>query len=77
MFFNLPQNKTGVDFTDQMNAWAEQRVNQLAGEDLCGFIFKSKSPSSGMERVKVYDGNNIPHTIGVGLFARAFKTGFH
>ncbi len=72
----LVTNKTGVDFTDQMNEWAEQRVNQLAGEDLCGFIFKSKSPSSGMERVKVYDGNNIPHTIGVGLFARVFKNRF-
>jgi uncharacterized protein YbgA (DUF1722 family)/uncharacterized protein YbbK (DUF523 family) len=72
----LVTNKTGVDFTDQMNEWAKQRVNQLAGEDLCGFIFKSKSPSSGMERVKVYDGNNIPHTIGVGLFARVFKNQF-
>ena len=72
----LVTNKTGVDFTDQMNEWAKQRVNQLAGEDLCGFIFKSKSPSSGMERVKVYDGNNIPHTIGVGLFARIFKNQF-
>ena len=29
-----------------------------------------------MERVKVYDGNNMPHTIGVGLFARAFKNHF-
>ena len=29
-----------------------------------------------MERVKVYDGNNIPHTIGVGLFARVFKNQF-
>ena len=51
----LVTNKTGVDHTDRMTQWAEQRVNQLAGEDLCGFIFKSKSPSSGMERVKVYD----------------------
>lgn len=72
----LVTNKTGIDYTDQMNEWAEQRVNQLAQEDLCGFIFKSKSPSSGMERVKVYDGNNIPHTIGVGLFAKAFKKRF-
>jgi uncharacterized protein YbgA (DUF1722 family)/uncharacterized protein YbbK (DUF523 family) len=69
----LVTNKTGIDHTDRMNDWARQRVNQLAEEDLCGFIFKSKSPSSGMERVKVYDGNNMPHTIGVGLFARVFK----
>lgn len=72
----LVTNRTGVDYTDQMNEWARRRVNQLAEEDLCGFIFKSKSPSSGMERVKVYDANNMPHTIGTGLFARAFKDRF-
>ena len=72
----LVTNKTGVDHTDRMNEWAENRVNQLAEEDLCGFIFKSKSPSSGMERVKVYDKNKMPHAIGVGLFARAFKNRF-
>jgi uncharacterized protein YbgA (DUF1722 family)/uncharacterized protein YbbK (DUF523 family) len=72
----LVTNRTGVDYTDQMNAWARQRADQLAGEDLCGFIFKSKSPSSGMERVKVYDANNMPHTVGIGLFARIFKNRF-
>jgi len=73
---HLVTNKTGVDLTDQMNKWASNRVSQLAQENLCGFIFKSKSPSSGMERVKVYDKNNVPHAIGVGLFARAFKERF-
>ncbi len=72
----LVTNKTGVDHTDRMNEWADHKVNQLAQEDLCGFIFKSKSPSSGMERVKVYDKNNMPHTIGVGLFAKAFMNRF-
>jgi uncharacterized protein YbgA (DUF1722 family)/uncharacterized protein YbbK (DUF523 family) len=75
-FPRLVTNKTGVDLTDKMNDWAMSRVNQLAEEDLCGFIFKSKSPSSGMERVKVYDNNNVPRAIGVGLFARAFKERF-
>jgi len=36
------------------------RVAGLEQENLCGFIFKSKSPSSGMERVKVYDENGVP-----------------
>ncbi len=51
-------------------------MDQLAQENLCGFIFKNRSPSSGMERVKVYDKNNVPRAIGVGLFARAFKDRF-
>lgn len=39
--------------------------------DLSGYIFKSKSPTCGMERVKVYDaGSGIPAADGVGEFAR-------
>ncbi|MFW2364855.1 MAG: YbgA family protein [Desulforhopalus sp.] len=72
----LITNKTGTDHTDRMKAWAHARVEQLAQENLCGFIFKSKSPSSGMERVKVYDKNNVPRAAGVGLFARAFMSRF-
>ena len=38
--------------------------------DLCGYIFKAKSPSCGMERVKVYNlqGTPLPQQ-GVGVFA--------
>ena len=72
----LVTNKTGTDHTDEMNAWAHARTEQLAQENLCGFIFKSKSPSSGMERVKVYDKNSVPRAVGVGLFARAFMSRF-
>jgi len=72
----LVTNKTGRDLTERMQNWCRSRVEELAQEDLCGFIFKAKSPSSGMERVKVYDANNIPRAAGVGLFARAFKTRF-
>jgi len=72
----LVANKSATDHSDRMNEWAKNRVAQLATMDLCGFIFKSKSPSSGMERVKVYDKNNVPKAIGVGLFARVFKETF-
>lgn len=72
----LITGKTGIDHTDRMKEWAIRRVEELAKNDLCGFIFKSKSPSSGMERVKVYDANNVPRSIGVGIFARIFKERF-
>lgn len=68
--------KTGIDHTDRMNAWAKQRVEQLEHEALCGFIFKSRSPSSGMERVKVYTDNGMAVKTGVGLFAAAFMAHF-
>jgi len=68
--------KTKTDLTDQMNRWAQKRVRELEKEDLCGFIFKSDSPSSGMIRVKVYSEKGMPRKIGVGMFARAFMEHF-
>jgi len=64
--------ESGEDLTDRMEAWARTRVRELEQENLCGYIFKSKSPSSGMERVKVYDKNGVPANTGVGVFARVF-----
>jgi uncharacterized protein YbgA (DUF1722 family)/uncharacterized protein YbbK (DUF523 family) len=68
--------KSGEDITQRMENWARQRVEQLAEEDLDGYVFKSKSPSSGMERVKVYDRNGVPHKEGSGVFARIFMERF-
>lgn len=69
-------SKSGEDITDRMMAWAQKRVTALEKENLCGFIFKAKSPSSGMERVKLYDRNGVPNKQGVGLFAQAFMEHF-
>lgn len=68
--------KTKRDMTDILVTWARKRVRELETEDLCGFIFKSKSPSSGMERVKVYTEGGMPVKKGVGLFAKAFMEHF-
>ena len=43
----LITNRTGIDHTDRMAAWAEARVAKLENDDLCGFIFKSNSPRAG------------------------------
>ena len=50
----LVTRKRGTDYTDQMTNWASHRVQELAREELDGFVFKRMSPSSGMARVKVY-----------------------
>ena len=68
--------RSGIDHTERMQAWAHEKVAELENEELCGFIFKAKSPSSGMERVKVYGKNNVPHPVGIGIFARVFKEHF-
>ncbi len=70
--------KTAIDKTSQMQSLVRKRVSELAAENLCAYIFKSKSPSCGMERVKVYPEKEGPMPIkkGVGLFARAFMESF-
>ena len=68
--------RSGEDITERMETWARQRVRQLEEENLDGFVFKSKSPSSGMERVKVYEPGGMPRKTGVGVFARIFMERF-
>lgn len=56
-----------VDVTDKMQQFSQQRVANLT--HLCGYIVCAKSPSCGMERVKVYDENGSgARKSGVGLF---------
>jgi len=73
----LIANRSGQDFTQRMADWARRRVEELSTENLCGFIFKSGSPSSGMERVKIYpEKGGMAVRGGSGLFAKAFMERF-
>ena len=70
--------RTRQDHTQTLLAWVQPRLRELEQEDLCGFIFKSNSPSCGPAGVKVYPetGRGTPAPRGVGLFARAFLEHF-
>ena len=72
----LITTRTRQDMTQRMVNWARKRVTQLEKEALCGFIFKSNSPSSGMERIKIYNENRMPVKKGVGIFAGIFMAHF-
>lgn len=72
----LITTRTKRDMTDRMLKWTRKRVHELEKEDLCGFVFKSDSPSSGMVRVRVYSDKGMPARKGVGLFAGAFMERF-
>jgi uncharacterized protein YbgA (DUF1722 family)/uncharacterized protein YbbK (DUF523 family) len=72
----LVTSRTKQDMTERMIQWALERVVELEKEDFCGFIFKSDSPSSGMERVKVYNDKGMAVKKGVGMFARIFMEHF-
>lgn len=71
----LMTNKTRIDLTGQMLDYCNRKVEELAAEDLCGYVFKKDSPSSGLFRVKVYN-NGMATKNGSGLFAAAMVRRF-
>ncbi len=72
----LLTTKTGFDHTDRMLNFCSRRVKELESENLCGFIFKKDSPSSGLYRVKVFGKSGQSQKKGRGLFATALVNHF-
>ena len=73
---NLVTSKTNVDHTRRMTEWARKRVKELEKENLCGFVFKKNSPSSGLYKVPVKNFKGMPQKKGQGIFARIFTEHF-
>lgn len=71
----LMTRQSRIDKTDQMAGFCLRKVQELEKEELCGFIFKKDSPSSGLYRVKVYN-NGMMSKSGSGLFAAAVARHF-
>ena len=65
----LITRNTGVNYTEKMLSYCHQRVIELEEEDLCGFIFKKDSPSSGLHRVKIFISPYNSIKASRGLFA--------
>ena len=65
----LVMPKSDQDWTDPVRAWSASRVEALSDLRLTGYVLKSKSPSCGMERVRIYADSGMPSRSGVGLFA--------
>ena len=59
-----------------MLKWTTKKLNELEKENLCGFTFKSRSPSSGLSGVKVYSPSGMPSQRGAGIFGGAFTKRF-
>ncbi|NOZ68882.1 MAG: DUF523 domain-containing protein [Deferribacteres bacterium] len=67
---------TGVDHTDAMLQWIRGKIEYLSGENLCGFIFKSRSPSCSAGGVEVYSPSGGRNKRAAGIFSRAFMRHF-
>jgi uncharacterized protein YbgA (DUF1722 family)/uncharacterized protein YbbK (DUF523 family) len=62
---------SALNVTASLAAYGAQMAEELG--DICGYIFMQKSPSCGLERVKVYRENGAPvDGGGRGIYAQAF-----
>lgn len=67
-------NVVNKDVTETLESITLQCAQQIKNDDLCGFILKSKSPTCGLERVKVYEKDSHRcEKKGQGLFAREIQ----
>ncbi|MDP5252627.1 MULTISPECIES: DUF523 and DUF1722 domain-containing protein [unclassified Vibrio] len=57
------------DYTDLMETYSKNKAQELLSHQLCGYIVCAKSPTCGMERVKVYQTNHAEKN-GIGLYTK-------
>ena len=65
--------RSQTDWTKKMNHYTKNRIHELTKENLCGYVFKSKSPSCGIGKVPIYSefgSSRMRH--GSGMFASSF-----
>ncbi len=63
---------TGTDQTSRLTGWVEKKLSELEEAGLCGFVFKSGSPSCGIRDVEMYGPAGVLSHKGAGIFGRAF-----
>ncbi len=57
-----------LDVTEALNDYADRMADRLGGR-ISGYLLKNKSPSCGMERVKVYNDSGQPGSNAPGAYA--------
>lgn len=71
------QPKTETDVTDDIVKASASHMDRLKNAEIHGYILKSKSPSCGMERIKVYKESGAAHSRdGVGAFAKTLMEAY-
>ncbi|MFZ5723152.1 MAG: YbgA family protein [Pseudomonadota bacterium] len=64
--------RSGADHTDAMTDWSDRQAAALAG--LCGYVVAKKSPTCGLERVRVYRADGTPERgDATGLYVQRLR----
>lgn len=69
--YRVQTQKTGIDHSSRLTLFSLTKVEEMLEKGLCGYVLKSKSPSCGMERVKIYPAaGGVAAKNGQGIFAK-------
>jgi uncharacterized protein YbgA (DUF1722 family)/uncharacterized protein YbbK (DUF523 family) len=74
--YNIISNKNGTNLTKELQDKSYQELHKIAGTNLSGIIFKSKSPSCGMGSAKAYLENGFADSKADGMFVAICKEKF-
>ena len=74
--YNIISNKNGTNLTKELQDKSYQELHKIAGTNLSGIIFKSKSPSCGMGSAKAYLENGFADSKADGIFVAICKEKF-
>jgi uncharacterized protein YbgA (DUF1722 family)/uncharacterized protein YbbK (DUF523 family) len=74
--FSAVTNKDGTDLTEALQESSLSELERLRGEPLCGIVFKSKSPSCGLQSAKAYLPSGHAEGKTDGLFAAMCRDAF-
>ena len=61
------------DYTIRMQQFARQMTTQLESWQACGYLLKSRSPSCGLQDVKLFDKHGDFQRSGRGIFAQQLQ----
>ncbi len=67
--------ETGIDHTDRLAAWTREKLAELEGQDLRGFVLKARSPSCGVHDAPIVGPSGVAGR-GPGLFTEALTRRF-
>lgn len=62
-----------LDITPKMSDYCQQKISGL--QHICGYIFKSRSPSCGLRDAPVHQNRQVVH-LGAGFFTRAMQSAY-
>jgi uncharacterized protein YbbK (DUF523 family) len=67
---------TGIDHTERLTHWSRGKILELSQLNLCGFVFKARSPSCGVRDAAIIIPSGSTVGKGTGLFTAAIMRYF-